>query len=243
MLAKPALESLKRAALIAEAAGLEVEVIVVLDRCDTATRDVVARHDMENFITIETDFGDLGMARNDAVVNAKSEYVAFLDADDLWGANWLTQAVRTASAHNSKAVIWHPEVSVYIGVEPYVFRHIDMGDKDFNPSSLMIENYWTALSFGPRAIYLDNPFPDNDLTDGFGFEDWAWNMHTISRGIVHKIVPGTGHIIRRREQSLSRQTIDAKAVHRPTQYLKHYIQSRMGEIANTFCVISGVRTE
>lgn len=228
MLAKPSLESLKRSAAHARGAGLTVEVLAILDRPDCMTRDMVARHGAPGLRTIETDFGDPGLARNHAVTCAEGTYVAFLDADDLWGVNWLTKAVATARARPG-SVIWHPEICVYFGAARHIFCHIDMEEPGFNAAGLVVENYWTALSFGLRDLYEDNPYPGTDLEAGFGFEDWAWNMQTISRGILHKIVPGTGHVIRRRERSVSHTTVDAKAVPRPTPYLQNYLRRRRKE--------------
>ena len=70
-----------------------------------------------------------------------------------------------------------------------------MEEASFRAAGLAIENYWTALSFAAREIYLHHRYPSTDLELGFGFEDWAWNMETIDAGVLHKIVPGTGHVI------------------------------------------------
>lgn len=232
MLAKPSLESLKRSLAHAQEAGLTVEVLAVLDQSDSTTREIVARHGDPSFRIIETDFGDPGLARNQAVAYAQGAYVAFLDADDLWGVSWLTKAVTTARTR-PEPVIWHPEICLYFGANRYIFRHIDMEESGFNAVGLVVENYWTALSFGARDLYANNPYPSTDLKAGFGFEDWAWNMQTISRGILHKIVPGTGHIIRRRERSVSRATVEAKAVPYPTPYLQNYLSKQRNEAPET----------
>lgn len=232
MLAKPSLESLKRSVVHAERAMLAVEVIIVLDRSEPLTREVISSHGSSSFLTIETDLGDPGKARNHAIAMAAGDYIAFLDADDLWGVGWLTKAVAAARVRKD-AVIWHPEICVYFGAARHVFRHIDMEEPGFSAAGLMVENYWTSLSFGAREIYAENLYPETDLEAGFGFEDWAWNMQTISRGILHKVVTGTGHVIRRRVQSVSTEAVAAQAVPRPTSYLKNYLRSRQSGAKST----------
>lgn len=226
MIAKPSMESLKRSIAHAERAGHTIEVHIVLDRADSTTAEVISNAKLSHHYIHETNFGDLGMARNFAVSNASGEYIALLDADDLWGVDWLTKAIAAARSRNDN-VIWHPEISVYFGAAKHIFRHIDMESQDFDPLSLFLENHWTSLSFSTREIYMNNPYPTTDLRAGFGFEDWAWNLQTTSGGILHKTVAGTGHVIRRKPISLAQQTVVAQAVTRPNDYLSWIIKNRI----------------
>ncbi len=225
LLAKPSLESLKRCVAHAEHAGFSTETIAILDRPDSVTRALIRQYAPNGIESVEVDFGDPGMARNHAIDIANGRYAAFLDADDLWGSNWLTMAAQAAESCR-EPVIWHPEVCVYFGADHHIFHHIDMEDPLFSPATLAIENYWTALSFGARDIYASNRYPDTDLTAGFGFEDWAWNMNTVAKGILHKTVAGTGHVIRRKMQSVSRDTLGVRGVPRPSPYLVQYLRTR-----------------
>lgn len=222
LLAKPSLASFQRCITDARSTGRSVEAIIILDQPDPVTREVVCNQAASDFLIIETNLGDAGRARNRAVENAEGTYVAFLDADDLWGINWLRRALEVAEQRRDE-IIWHPEVCIFFGEEKRLFSHIDMESPEFQASGLAIENYWTALSFAERRIYEENPYPSSDINAGFGFEDWFWNMHTASRDIIHKIVPGTGHIIRRRPDSLSKQTALMGAVPRPNSYIQKLI--------------------
>ncbi|MDR6818103.1 glycosyltransferase involved in cell wall biosynthesis [Neorhizobium sp. 2083] len=225
LLALPSLESLDRSVKNAVEAGYHVETIAILDCSDALTQAIIRNSCHENYRIIETDFGDLGLARNCAIEAATGDFVGFLDADDLWGADWLTKAAAIAQTRDDP-VIWHPEVNVYFGVAQLLFFHIDMEDPSFLHSGLVLDNYWTALSFGARELYLENPYPATDLRAGIGFEDWTWNMSTISAGVIHKVVPQTGHAIRRKETSLSRDTLKADAISHPGDYIKRLVDER-----------------
>lgn len=212
-----------RAKIKAENSGLSVEILVMLDRSDTITREVVARSGIPQ--VIETEYGDPAQARNHAVRVANGQFIAFLDADDLWGENWLVCATE-AALMRTDSIIWHPEICVYFGQTKQIFQHIDMEEKNFHPIRLMVENYWTALTFGQRKIYLEHPYPVTNLQAGLGYEDWSWNMEIINHGVKHKIVPGTGHVIRRRANSVSRISLAVDAVPHPTNYIQNYLRAR-----------------
>lgn len=226
MTAVPSMESLKRTISHAEESGHAVEVIIVLDKADPITTAVIEETKLPHHKVYHTEFGDLGLARNFAISRAHGEFIALLDADDLWGVDWLKKAIASACRRTDK-VVWHPAINIYFGAAKHIFAHVDMEDSDFEYTGLLIENYWTSLSFARREIYLETPYPKTDLKAGIGFEDWSWNMETICRGAVHKVVPGTGHVIRRKTFSLAQQTSVARAVPKPNDYLGWVMETKV----------------
>ena len=76
--------------------GIPVELILCLDRSDKYTLEVAkilrqrARWPLR---LLRLDHGDLALARNSAVRAARQPWLAFLDGDDLWAANWLEAAL------------------------------------------------------------------------------------------------------------------------------------------------------
>lgn len=191
------ISSVKRAVAYAESCGLKCSVLVVLDRPDRITEEVVLR-ESEGFADVDrVEFGDLAHSRNHAVSQSDGTYTAFVDGDDLWGKNWLIECFMAAE-RASKPIVLHPEYNVFFdGDFCHVFNHVDMEDHDFEIESLYRMNYWTALSFARTSTYVDHPFRKNVILEGFGYEDWTWNFETIESGITHKVARGTVHFIRK----------------------------------------------
>ena len=199
VLAGPSLVSFEQAIEAARQSGLTVEGLIVLDRPDAATRlqfiGVESRHRV-----IMTDEGDPGQARNVAVAAADGTYVAFLDGDDLWSPNWLISAHRLCAAEPNITVA-HSEINIIFGEARLMYWHIDSRGPMFDPDFLRFSNYWDAMSFASRLVYMRHPFVANDLRRGFGHEDWHWNCVTLAAGIDHRPVVGTVHFKRRRNRS------------------------------------------
>jgi hypothetical protein len=206
-----------RSAHHARELGLEVEVIAVLDRPDESTHDYFLQATTGGIRLLEVGFGDLGRARNAGVTAASGDFVAFLDADDLWCSTWLA-AAHSFARKSIDPVVCHPEICVYFGEgDTRIHVHIDQDSPDFSLSTLVAANYWTALSFGPRRLYEEHPFLPNDLDRGFSFEDWHWNCEVMADGYRHKTVPGTAHFIRIKRDGLVAQSIRRACLVRPSR--------------------------
>jgi glycosyltransferase involved in cell wall biosynthesis len=212
LLLKPTLDSVVQCMMHANEAGISTELMIVMDRPDESTREMVERYRKQSGASVfSPDTADLGMSRNFAASRAAGTYVAFLDGDDLWGRNWLSAAFNMARSRRGELVL-HPEVNVYFGRNPHVFLHIDMEDEAFEVAGLALTNYWTSLCFVSQSLLMRNPYPASNLEGQIGYEDWGWNMACISAGAIHKVVPGTGHAIRMRHVSLLKQTSAAKCM-------------------------------
>jgi glycosyltransferase involved in cell wall biosynthesis len=225
LLAGPACASLERAKADAERQGIAVEVVAVLDRPDPQTREFLAERAPADWRVTTTDFGDAGLARNAGVELAEGRWIAFLDGDDLFGIDWLSAAYAAAEA-DPRLVVWHPEVNVYFGDDRSVFRHLDMDEDDVDPADLVCANAWTALCFAPRTLLETAPYAASDLRAQIGFEDWSWNVRVLGLGAIHKVVPGSGHMIRVQAGSLMRRTAALEAMPRPTGVLRRMLQAR-----------------
>lgn len=66
------------------------ELIVVDDGSTDNTKDVLIKYETwENVRIIHQENGGVSVARNNGVFESKGEYIAFLDADDVWHENHL----------------------------------------------------------------------------------------------------------------------------------------------------------
>lgn len=186
----------------AESSGLAVEKFVLLDRADEATRRIFEDTTVHGATVIETDLGDQGLVRNEAVRRTSGKTVAFLDGDDLWGLNWLRTAWSMFTHHGEKAII-HPEFNLFFHGNRNVLIKTDQTDPFFDVEFLRFGNYWDSLCLAPRAAYAQTPFCVTDVEAGYAYEDWHWNCETIASGFVHRVALGTIHFKRRRAWSQS----------------------------------------
>lgn len=97
-LAVPALASMADMVVRTAAAGVRVETRAILDRPDHDTHRIVRKSGvwLDDIVTVE--FGDLGASRNEGTRLSSCSHLAFLDGDDMWGADWLVKASASAFA-------------------------------------------------------------------------------------------------------------------------------------------------
>lgn len=215
LLSGPSIASFREAIDFARGQGISVEPIVILDRPSALTREMFMDAKSWGGTLFTTEFGDPGLARNHGVVQATGDFVTFLDADDLWSFNWLA-AAHALCVRESRDVIAHSQLNMIFGRERAYWLHVDSEHPDFDPGYLQIGNYWDALSFAPRHIFQEIPFHKNELSTGYGHEDWHWNCLTLSKGYPHKPVQDTVHMKRRRLGSQSARANSSDVVPWPT---------------------------
>ena len=222
----PTLHSVNRMLSFTNKRALAVELIIILDSGDEKTKEILYGAKNVGLLNnntrlIEVDHKNLGASRRVGVNQALGEYIAFLDGDDLYSENWITQALSTCRASVGKEIICHPEINVYFGAEQRLFWHPDGSRVEIPEEGLLLDNYWTSLSFAKRQIYLDIPILDIDHESGFGFEDWHWNLETSALGIEHKIAPRTLHFIRLKPSgSLNKISAAHNVMTRPSAYAR-----------------------
>lgn len=202
-----------------------VELVIILDRSDDATCDIIAATELDFTCPVlikKVDNGNLAISRNDGVAASSGKHVALFDADDLYGTNWLTQALDELNNFSDpdNAVI-HPQYNVYFGMEKRIFEHKPLLPGDPNAFGLAFTNYWTSLLFARRDLLLRIPFEPIDFSRGYAFEDWSWNLKALKNGVSHLVASDTAHYIRLKKQgSLNTASVNAGAIYRPAGIFK-----------------------
>lgn len=214
-LAGPSLRSLLDAVAFARGHGLAVEILAVLDNPSEPTRAAFAALADHGARLKEVSYGDHGLVRNDAVGDAEGDYIAFLDADDLWSENWLLEGHRTCASDPGR-VIAHPEANWFFDQQTNLYFLPDQTDPDFDLAFLRLQNCWDAMCMAPRAAYRDIQHSRRALQQGYAYDDWHWNLETLLAGYTHRVSLDTIIFKRRRRASQFTAARDASVMTRTT---------------------------
>jgi glycosyltransferase involved in cell wall biosynthesis len=199
-LAHHSMNSVFRAIDYAKIYDISTEVIVVLDNPDKLTAEYFSRYKNSDVLIKQTDFEDPGLSRNHGVTNSSGKYVAFLDADDLFGKTWIKAAFEEVQKTN-KYRVFHPEYVICFGQENYLVKNNGMDDENFSLGNMIEYNCWNSVHFlTEKALLLENPFIKTPHDSGFGYEDWHWNCEVIAKRILITVVPETCVFYRKKNQ-------------------------------------------
>lgn len=211
------------AKLLLDRHGISSKIYVFLDGADIETKSVA--YSLSDICDVfEVAFLDLGLVRNYAASTCEEKFVAFLDGDDIWGFNWIAEAIGLI-LHKSMPDLFvlHPEVNYCFGTKAIqgqvVVGQISSDDPQFDPYALVSGNYWSALVLAPRSVFQLVPYKPRSMELRTGYEDWSFNIETLEKRIPHFVVPKTVHFIRRKpEGSLGMEENVRKATFSPSKY-------------------------
>lgn len=203
-LAHRTMRSVEAAVHAATESGIRCEVIAMLDAPTDATREYFAESPINMDRLVEVDFEDPGLVRNEGTRLAHGGFVAFLDADDLFGRRWLQRSYDITAEHPGASLVVVPSDVIVFEEVTLWSAQIDSTDPRFRPETLTEFNYWTSVLFlTPRQLALDCPFVATPREAGFGFEDWHWFTQVLSQGA--RVVPAAETcVFSRRKRSASR---------------------------------------
>jgi len=208
VVAGPTICSAEAAVAHAERQGFSVECLLAFDTPSDACRAFFDQPAYARWTKCEFRFRDQGKTRNTAIADARGRWVALLDGDDLFSENWLTEALKLlsdAEAQNRRVVV-HPELNWIFDAGQFVFAKPNQSDALFSSFYFSCANYYDALCVAPRQAWIDHPYPDRAVKDGFAYEDWQWGVETLAAGWVHVTAPNTIIFKRRRDSSQTHES-------------------------------------
>ena len=190
-LAHASMRSVFRTVAYANESGIKSEVIIVMDKPDEKTKEYFARYRNSEIKIHKVNFADPGLSRNFGVHISSGKYIAFLDADDLFGKNWLQAAYHEAEKHNDFCV-YHVEYVIFFEAENIFTQCKGSEDKELNIGTMIEHNCWNSVHFfTQKGLLIENKFISTPSGSGFGYEDLHWYCEIIAKGINVKVVPNT----------------------------------------------------
>mgnify|MGYP000944212289 FL=1 len=167
---------------------IDWELIVVNDGSTDATSDVVASYLSDGrVVLIEQENGGVSRARNAGIRVSRGEFVAFLDADDLWETSKLAEQVACFHVAPESLGIVHTRYVSFIK-DPSCFRRKD-DESCFGylppAERILVYDFIATSAVMVRASILEEVgLFDENL---FGTEDWDLWIRILSRYDQHKL--------------------------------------------------------
>ena len=165
------------------------EIIVHIDNGDKDTLNYFKRYKNEKHIRIfENSFGDTAPSRNFALGKAQGKYVGFFDGDDLMSNNWLINAIKVLEKSKEEVIV-HPEAVLTFGSSQPNVLTLQGDSREDDALVLFGENRWGSVLVAKKETLEKVPY--RTLRNGYGHEDYVFNIEAIERGISHKIAKET----------------------------------------------------
>ena len=194
ILAHKTMLSVLRAVSQLEESNVSYEILVHIDNGTPDTKRYFERYKKEDKVSIlYNEFGDLSKSRNFTIQQAKGEYIALADADDLYSENWLIDFYLCVKGKKNVVARFNYVVT-FGGHHTIVTDCTDVTEQDEFLYSFDSNIYGSPCMFH-KSIYQETSQRENNRP--FGYEDWQWFLDTKAKGVKHQIVPGTVLFYRR----------------------------------------------
>lgn len=159
----------------------DFEIVVVDDGSTDNSADVVRAIDDERIVFISQENQGVSAARNNGILSAKGEYVAFLDGDDLWHPEYLETLVRLISDYPNATLYGIGYSKIHNNNIPHKVEPTSMRGEIENPWDNYV-GYWTgSSSSSSRELLLKAGMFDTRMTHGEDIDMW-WRLLLMGNG-------------------------------------------------------------
>jgi glycosyltransferase involved in cell wall biosynthesis len=149
----------------------DYEVIIIDDGSDDQTRELVARRKESIRYHWQPNQG-VAEARNHALRLTHSEFVAFLDSDDLWEPTFLEQAVQRLRQHPDEALVYTDFVSTDATGKPRRGHRKQPAGGEVTPTLFASTFIHTSAVVARAHIIRDAGGFDGRLTHNEDYDLW-----------------------------------------------------------------------
>ncbi len=216
LLAHTTLRSMEEQRLFAEQHGAWVEWIVVLDRADELTVNVLRQHPAlrASDTVIMANHGDPGLSRNDGISRATGDFIAIFDGDDYYSKNWLWAGAQACSW--TEKAVFHPQFVLSFGEIHSVQEIADQrAHLRLTPYSFLFSHPIVGALIAPRELFDKIYYLPKAA--GFGYEDWHLSCEILSLQYRHCVAWNTFLFYRRKKAcSVLKDENQKNALIRPT---------------------------
>lgn len=181
----------------------DYEVIVHIDKGTPETIGYFERHQRQSgYKVLKNDFGDAGRSRNYAVSVAMGEYIIFLDADDIVSKDYFVRSLEVLK-NSSEPTLVHPQYCLSFEDRGDFYSLCKMYDSDDIPGielKMFMYNQWISSVGGKKELFIETPYIITE--NGYGHEDYSFNIETLAAGVKHVVAPQATYFYRRKKTSL-----------------------------------------
>ncbi len=160
-----------------------------IDNSKEIVKKLVESDNRIQLIELDINSGGPAKPRNIGISLSHGEYVAFLDSDDIWYSNKLSQIVQYLIYDDKIDVVCHDERLKIMGESTNIVLHHGPYDKDFYKTMLIGGNRLSTSATCVRTSFLmDNNLYFSELSNYVIVEDYDLWLRLANQDAVFKFI-------------------------------------------------------